>query len=468
MAPYSPFKKELTDIDASDLADLKFASEGWYIEYKREVPTAESIAKSISAFANTYGGWLFFGVAEESKESPVAGAFPGISKANMDAALQRTRQAIAEQVNPSPHFESRVIWGPSDAIGLAEDHGVICIWVPWSPVAPHVHRKGLIYRRVGDGSEPRPENDRFILDQLWRRADEIRLQYKVWHDRDPEFSKGESDQPYVRLMLVADLWKERGAWLDAGIDEVRSILGMTHGLVGAVPFDSVYTSAEGFIGRQLTGNDPHRLGLTWRLDRALFSDVIIPLPFYTPSDPLFLLSEMNGYQGIHRFVDTLKRFPNSAIRVVDLNYLFLVLSGVIEIQRRLSVRADWTHGFFAKAKILNAWRTTPFVDVPIVLDVFEKIGPPMCLDSSITSPGGSDPGSFPKIHEYSDLENEEAQILAQTLTVFAPIARAFGVPEWIDVDLEHESTPYYVELQQAGHRAIEVQRIRNERMTKKK
>lgn len=40
------------------------------------------------------------------------------------------------------------------------------VHIPWGADAPSVHREGRIYRRVGDGSEPKAENDRFVLDQL--------------------------------------------------------------------------------------------------------------------------------------------------------------------------------------------------------------------------------------------------------------------------------------------------------------
>ena len=428
MLKYTPFDKDLHAIEAVDLASLKQASEGWYIEYKREVPDATSIAKSISAFANTYGGWLFYGIEEESKENPVAGAFPGISRADVDPALQRMRQAVAGQVNPSPHFESKVIWGPCDAIGLPADRAIVCAQVPWSPNAPHVHKKGCIYRRVADGSEARPENDRFILDQLWHRADDIRRQYKEWHDRDPEFSEAESKQTYVRLLLVADLWLDRGAWLEAGDADVRAILGEKQGMLSAIPFDTVYTSADGFVGRQLANNDPHNLTLTWRLRRALVSEVLIPLPLYTPSGPELLRREMHGYDNIGRFVDILHRYKHASPRVVDLNYLFNVLIGVVEIQRRLTAKATWIHGFFAKAKLLNAWRTTPFIDVPAILDSFETFGLPMCLNASVTSPRGTDPDTFVEVPEYTQLESESARILVQAFTIFSPIARAFGIP----------------------------------------
>ncbi len=40
------------------------------MEYKRQEVNARSLAKSLSAFANTYGGWLFLGVEEQSKDNP--------------------------------------------------------------------------------------------------------------------------------------------------------------------------------------------------------------------------------------------------------------------------------------------------------------------------------------------------------------------------------------------------------------
>jgi hypothetical protein len=463
MLAYTPFDKQLQALVVDDLAALKQVSEGWYIEYKREVPSATAIAKSLSAFANTYGGWLFLGVQEESKAHPVAGAFPGIARSDVDATLQRMRSAVAEHTNPMPHFETKLLWGPCDAIGLTIDRAVVCVRVPWSPIAPHIHKSGVIYRRVSDGSEPRPESDRFVLDQLWRRADDLRRQYKEWHDRDPEFSDVESKQPYVRLMLVADLWQDRDAWLGASVEDIRAILGITQGLVRAVPFDTVYTSAGGFVGRQLANNDPHNLTLTWRLRQTLVSDVLIPLPLYAPSRPELLRYELSGYEGIGRFVDLLKRYNHASPRVVDLNYVFNVLIGVVEIQRRLAARAAWTHSYFAKVKLLNAWRTTPYVDVSAILDGFERYGPPMCLDSTVTTPPGTDPDTFLEVSDFSEVESEHVRVLLQALLLFSPIALALGFPAWIGRELEGQSTPYLIALQEAGQRAIEVQRRRNER-----
>jgi len=273
MQQYSPFDKPLRDLQAADLKALKQASEGWYIEYKRETPNSGAIAKCLSAFANTYGGWLFLGIQEESKVNPVAGEFPGLPRDEVDSSLQRLRKSAADHLNPTPHFETKVLWGPDSEVGLAEGRAVICAWIPQSSSAPHIHRTGQVYRRVSDASEPKAENDRFVLDQLWRRADDIKHTHKEWYDRDPEFSPQEKLQPYVRLMLIADRWAERGVGIDVDDDQVRTALG-NPSAVGGIPFDTVHTSSDGFIGRQLERNDPQNLTLTWRLRSSLVGHAV--------------------------------------------------------------------------------------------------------------------------------------------------------------------------------------------------
>ncbi len=242
---YTPFEKELSKIEAADLSALRAVSEGWYIEYKCEVTNATAMAKSVAAFANTYGGWVFYGIEEKSKDDAVAGAFPGFPVADADAALQRLRQAIATQVTPSPPFEVRIATGPCPEISLADDRVVLCVRVPRSPNTPHVHKNGKIYRRVADGSEPKAENDRFVLDQLWRRGDEVRQFYSDWVGRKPEFSEAESEQPYLRLLLVADLWRDRDLWAEVSLDELRDIMRSSGGPGANVPFETVHTVVAG-------------------------------------------------------------------------------------------------------------------------------------------------------------------------------------------------------------------------------
>lgn len=478
MQRYSPFDKPIRDLQTADLKALKQTSEGWYIEYKRETPNAVSIAKSLSAFSNTYGGWLFLGIQEESKVNPVAGEFPGLPRDEVDSSLQRLRKSAVDHLNPTPHFETTVLWGPDSKVGLAEGRAVICVWIPQSSSAPHVHRTGQIYRRVSDASEPKPESDRFVLDQLWRRADDIKHSHKEWYDRDPEFSTHEKSQPYVRLMLIADRWAERDVWIGVDDDQVRAALGDDEhvraalgeaGGVVMIPFDTIHTSSDGFIGRQLKGNDPQNLTLTWRLRRSLVSDVIIPLPLFQPDHRDLLALDLDGYVHAQRFIDLLGRYNTNALRIVDLNYAFNVLIGVAEIQERLCNLAGWTESYHLKVKLLNCWRTIPYIDVVNVLDRFEKYGPPMCLDSVAAFPRLTGPEDYVEISRHPEVESRAVRVFSQATLMFSPLALSYGIPTWLPYD-EDETVAAYVAyhdaLQEAGRRAIDVQRRRSARTSK--
>lgn len=465
---YSPFDKALHDLHPSDLTLLRNVHEGWYVEYKREAVNANALAKSLSAFANTYGGWLFIGVKEQSKDNPVAGEFPGISEEDVDATLQRLRHSAADYLNPTPFFETMVLRGPCAENGLAEGRAIIAVEVPQSHTAPHVHKDGRIYRRVADGSEPKPETDRFVLDQLWRRAEPIREMTRKWVERDPEFSEGEEEMPYVRVLLCIDPWYQRDPWLDAPLLTIRRILtSPATPIIPSFPFDTVYTTAEGIIARQLEGNDPHNYVATWRMGRDLSCDIVLPLPFYAPSSPDDLFLELDGYGNASRFIDILQEHRYPQPRIADLNFLMNMLTGIVSTYRCLLKLANVEGKFYFKARILQAWRMVPFVDVETVLDGFEVSGLSMMMDSIVTVPIGDDPESFVLIDEQETEETKDKEQLVcigQATRMFVRIARAFGVPLLIEGETKAKDTVIsYLDLKEAGVRAMTVQKNRNKR-----
>ena len=262
MPQYSPFNKPITDLQPSDLAVLKSVSEGWYVDYKRDLIDAGGMAKALSAFANSYGGWLFFGIKERSKDDPVAGEFCGLSVRDVDVAQQRLRQSAAGHLNPTPYFRTKVLRGPCADIGLAEGATVVLVEIPQSTTAPHIHKDGRIYRRVADGSEPKPETDRFILDQLWRRAEPIREMTREWIERDPELSKAEDEMPFLRLLFCVDPWQQRDPRLNKTVAEIRDALNSKVSGLPLVGFDTVYSTEDGFVARHKYNNDPNNQLLT--------------------------------------------------------------------------------------------------------------------------------------------------------------------------------------------------------------
>ena len=468
MNSYSPFDASIGDLDPTDLAVLNGVREGWYVEYKSESVKSRALAKAISAFANTYGGWLFLGVGEKSKEDPVAGLFPGIPNAKVDATLQRLRQCAAEYLNPSPHFLTQTLRGPCDQIGLPPDASIIAVQVPKSYTAPHVHGDGRIYRRVADGSEPKPESDRFTLDQLWRRGDPVRDQIRDWVKSDPEFSKAEEQTPFLRLLLCVDPWGQHDCWLDPPLPRIRSIM-----MSPSVPFDTFYTTADGFIARQAKSNDPHNFVLTWRIRRDLSCEIVVPLPRYEPSSIDSLVSELDGYKYAERFVGILRAHGYHSPRVTDLNFLMnLVLDFVAKYRCLLELANTEKRSFYFKARVLNVWRSLPFVDVEGIIDEYEKYGLPICLDSEVTYPHGHGPDSFKLLTEgdgNSSVSGDAAACTLQAQVMFIWIALALGVPALVEEEVTDKTHIVSAgDLLVAGNRALEVQRrriIRNARLT---
>jgi Putative DNA-binding domain len=328
MNAYSPFEKELEQLQTGDLAPLFEVAEGWYIEYKQELPSASAIAKSISAFANTHGGWLFIGVEEKPTEL-FAGAFRGIARADVDAGVRRIRQAVADQVMPSPYFETKVLWGPCESTGLAADRAVICVRIPRSIETPHVHRNGRIYRRVGAGSEPKEETDRFVLDQLWRRADHLRQEYRRLVEQDPDLSEDEAQWPFMRLILICDLWEHGELWAGISLDEFRELMSETQSGF-SIPFENVFTDQHGFIARQIGTNDPIKLGLTWRFRQKLISEMWIPTNCCRIDDPKSVEHLLYGYERAPKFIALMRRQGFKLGRLIDLNLLFGLVWVVVQ------------------------------------------------------------------------------------------------------------------------------------------
>ena len=466
MPPYSPFGKPLERLQPSDRTALRDTKEGWYVEYKSEAVPARALAKSLSAFANTHGGWLFVGVKEESKDNAVAGDFPGVATSELDGLLQRLRHSAAEHMNPAPLFNTQVLRGPCSAINLAAGRAVVAVEIPRSVTTPHVHKDGRIYRRVADGSEPAPETDRFLLDQLWRRDRPIRRQVRRWIKADPEFSKAERDNPYVRILLCADPWSRRPIRVGMQFEEIQDVFTSNDDEAASTPYNTVHSTAGGILARQVTANDPRALALTWRMARDLTSDVIVPLAYQHVEEVDRLRPWLNGYAHSGEFIDALRNAGYSNVKVVDLNLLMHLLIATASKYRRLLRIAGLDPGYFFKARILNAWRVCPFIDTKSAISQFTTHGPPMLMDSAVTTPDGNDPDSFAEVLEPTESHNEHAESgsgVVQGLMMFTILARALGLRALGGRISREAPTDVYTEPIAAGERALQIQTSRPHR-----
>ena len=170
-------------------------------------------------------------------------------------------------------------------------------------------------------------------------------------------------------MLIADPWLERDFYIHLGMkDSLRDLFSSSADGKCTIPFDTIHTTADGFIARQLKMNDPQNLMLTWRLKSNFESDVIIPLPFgYIDSlDDLEIW--LNGYSYVKRFKELISRYNYTSLRIVDLNYIYLIFEGVAFIQERLCELLKYQGSYLYKIKLLNSWRTVPYIDTSEVIE----------------------------------------------------------------------------------------------------
>ena len=482
--PFNPFGKRIADLTAPDLAVLKTVIEGWHVEYKRTDVGTSRLAKAISSFANTYGGWLFLGIEEAGKGDPVAGSFPGIPVVEVDTARQHIRQAAAQHLNPTPHFETKVIEGPCAHIDLPEGNVVIVAHVPQSVTAPHIHKDGRIYRRVGDSSEPKPETDRFAIDQLSERANRVRQTISGWVHGDPAFTATEKRTPYLRFMFCPDPWLQRNPSLDASMAEIRELFASPDDSTSIV-YDVVHPEPGGVVARQVMDNDPLRIGLTCHLRWDLRCDLIVPIAVRSGTTFDELRNVFRGYENASAFVDVLESQGFHNPHVADLNFVWMVLLGGVHKYRRLMRLAGVDEpSFYFKARALNFQcetpspfhygspmdasdfhRTVPFVDIGEIIEDFRLYGVPVPMDTIATLPTGDAPDSFRNIPPYAD-QAELLQTALQASLVFAFTSSLFGFSLFDDGpttssdasnQADARTTAVAKQLTEIGTRALAVQ-----------
>ena len=254
---YRPFDKALNDVAPDDLAQLRNVHEGWYVEYKQEVIRERDLAKSLSSFANQYGGWLFLGVKED-RTTHAADSFPGIPDAELAVAEQSLRNASKDLLHPPVFYNLRNFSGPIESIGLKRGHSIITVHIPEGPDSPYIHNDGRVYRRVGDASQPTHITDRSTFDLLAQRGERARSRLAdriLWI---PIVSQAEERQPFVHFTIMSDPYEVMGHWYDGSFTNFSTIMKGFR-----LPFDNIFSTSEGYIARQVKSGDPYYRGFTW-------------------------------------------------------------------------------------------------------------------------------------------------------------------------------------------------------------
>ena len=143
---------ELDDVERM-IAAVGEERESLFFERKAEVSSA-ALAKSCSAFANTMGGLLLVGIADQCDE------LIGIEQCSSEAQVW-VKDILRGRVLPLPPFRARFI-------ELSNERSLLLVLVEESSTTPHLlTQAGAIYVRNPGASDPVPISDqRRLLDLL--------------------------------------------------------------------------------------------------------------------------------------------------------------------------------------------------------------------------------------------------------------------------------------------------------------
>ena len=144
MATGSFARGALAELTEAELERMLELDESLFVEHKRDVGKRESfqIAKAVTSFANTLGGWLLIGV----HEGKPYGSETSWASSEAPALVDMIRDRLRSEVDPLPAFEARAMRLP----GLDAPVGVVRVYE--SADTPHiVISTGSVFIREGAG-----------------------------------------------------------------------------------------------------------------------------------------------------------------------------------------------------------------------------------------------------------------------------------------------------------------------------
>ena len=144
--------------DALEPADIEAMlseqdlDESFYFEFKDDKVDTKKVMEEVSAFANTFGGYIFLGVTN-------AKIIEGCSAWNE----QRIHTAIHDSITPTPSFDVKKFTCTAGVVYVVRiDEG---------SEPPYITNKGKIYERLSSGSFPIKDSVR--LSQIYTKREQL-------------------------------------------------------------------------------------------------------------------------------------------------------------------------------------------------------------------------------------------------------------------------------------------------------
>ena len=435
---FEPFGRPLDSLSVSDLAVLRHVAEGWYVEYKEEVPDLPKVAKSLCAFANHFGGWVFYGVRERLNDEGghVAGEFPGVDADSLDRLQLRIRDAAVHRCNPDPYFEMKAVLGPCSELGLPPGRAILIVAVPEGRNPPYVHSSGRIYRRIADSSEPKAETDRLVLDVLSEKRLRIRERLLKYTELLPETSQGEGQRTFVHVHMLTEPGHDRSG-ADLSFEELAAVMRSSGPEWLGISMDNMFATTDGFVARHVANNDPLAVVMTYRYFWDGSTSITIPVNSFDVTDLRSgFAPALQKYEYRDKFCDAIGASAKGNPRVVDLNQLFGVLAAMEGKHMLVNQRIGYGGGHLVRVAVEGAWRRLPFLDMQAYIEFVKSYGCPVPQQDASSYPSAVSGLSFLRVppgeasfDQSPEVRSEMERVFARSMHLFKAALCAFGIPD---------------------------------------
>lgn len=382
--PWMPLTVSLQDAVDADLQVLQEVPESWHLEYKAQInQDPKKIAKEVAAFANTFGGYIFYGIKEHEDGSRRAQHFLGIPDEQAPAAEVAIRNGVAQHLSPPPYFEICRIRGDGDCAPVGTS--ILAVTVPPALDAPIIHSSGVIYRRVADSSEPNPETDRLVIDGLVRRRGRGEDDVRDFIRSLPEQLTVLPIRPALCYSIVPSPYSPVPA-ADKSFETLSKIFRRHD--PDLVEFDTVFPLGTRLIA-QLVGPMPRRsLCISAEVDRAS-GRIRITLPLN--SFPTSLRNEFAGSAG-YRDDELNVFFSSNAIRGITHDHTFIDVNDIARTTLGVGARlAEITrlvaphHTWYGQATLVGGYHASPWAVGTRFRDHVAANGLPLVNQSVVSS-----------------------------------------------------------------------------------
>lgn len=147
--------KEWNKLVASDIQSViseQDFDESFYFELKDDKASNKKLMEEVSAFANTFGGYIFLGITDQKQ-------FEGCTEWNE----QRSHTTIHDSITPTPSFDVKRF--------TIETNIVYVIKIDEGSEPPYITGSGKIYERLSSGSFV--IKDSFKLSHIYNKREQL-------------------------------------------------------------------------------------------------------------------------------------------------------------------------------------------------------------------------------------------------------------------------------------------------------